>query len=174
MTITERGHDGPRSRPRQPAGPQVELIGLQILALISLRPFPLTGTVSLSRLKNQQTNNNDVNNKQHRGSSEKHGGVQEEEAVPSRDGLRWVVLTSVLPQHPIAVRVDEPGASRSFTKLHKASAQQQRGLEPGAGLAGEGQSRALCLHALTAQQRDSGGGARSGDVPTVSLSSPSR
>lgn len=102
----------------------------------------------------------------------KSTGVDEEEAVPSRDGPRWVVLTSVLPQHPIAVRVDEPGASRSFTKLQLSSSGIWN--PTGAGRTGEGQSRALCLHAVTAQRRDPGGGARSGDVPTVSLSSPSR
>lgn len=30
-------------------------------------------------------------------------------------------LTSALPQHPIAVRVDVPGASRSFTELQLSS-----------------------------------------------------
>lgn len=68
------------------------------------------------------------------------------------------MLTSALPQHPIAVRVDVLGAPRSFTEPHGASAQQQRGLQ----LDRRGED-ALCLHALTAQRRDPGGRARSGD-----------
>lgn len=143
-----------------------------MLALIPLRPFPLPGPVSLSRLKkNKQTNDNNVNNKHRRGSSKTHGGGRAGGRYESRR-TALVVLTSVLPQHPIAVRVDEPGASRSFTKLQLSSSGVWN--PTGAGRVGEGQSRALCLHALTAQRRDPGGGARSGDVPTVSLSSPSR
>lgn len=70
------------------------------------------------------------------------------------------VLTSVLPQHPIAVRVDVPGASRSLTELHGASrsfssAAAGSGARQAGG--GDGQLRARCLHALTAQRRDPGG-----------------
>lgn len=154
MTITiERGQDGPRSRPREPACPQEELIGLQMLALIPLRPFPLPGPVSLSRLKNKQTNNNMVNNKHRRGSSKKHGGGRGGGRAESR---RTALARSYL-RATAASHCSQGGRARSFTELHEASAQQQRGLEPGGR--GTGGRRTVpgalpaCTHCAAARSR---------------------
>lgn len=83
-------------------------------------------------------------------------------------GRYRAALTSALPQHPIAVGVDVPGASRSLTEPHGASrslSSAAAGLQPDRRGGGLGQPHALCLHALTAQRRDPGGRARRGDGP---------
>ncbi len=96
-----------------------------------------------------------------------------------RAGLGWAgpdrtVLTSALPQHPIAVRVDVPGASRSFTEPHGASAQQQRGLEPDRrGEETDSPARSARMHSLRSGAiPEAEPGAET--VPTVRLSGPAR
>lgn len=109
------------------------------LGLIRARPT----SVSLSRLKIRHSGR----------PAEGHPGAERHRVGPDR-----ARLTSALPQHPIAVRVDAPGASRSFTELHGASTQWQQ--ESWSSTGGLRTRAAPC-----------GPGGR---VPTVRLSAPTR
>lgn len=75
------------------------------------------------------------------------------------DGPGRAALTSALPQHPMAVRVDAPGASRSF---NSAAA--------GFGARRAGEDARLRAHALTVAQHDPG----AETVPAVRLQAPAR
>lgn len=71
-------------------------------------------------------------------------------------------LTSALPQHPIAVRVDVPGASRSFTELQLSSS----GVWSQTGGGGHTAPRACTdCGAARSRSRDSPGGQTAGSGP---------
>lgn len=96
----------------------------------------------------------------HRCSAEGHRGVGGGgRTVPGRAGPGRGVLTSVLPQHPIAVRVDVPGASRTLTEPHGASRSFSSAAAGSAARQAGGRTRTApralpaCTHCAAARSR---------------------
>ncbi|TNN37954.1 hypothetical protein EYF80_051883 [Liparis tanakae] len=88
---------------------------------------------------------------------------------PGRTGPDRAALTSALPQHPIAVRVDVPVAPEppGASRFSRSLAERPRGLEP------HRRARAgRCARCAACTRREAGPGAET--VPTVRLRAPVR